>query len=208
MIVPGPVFTEDGVKDWQPPPPMDAVCDGICFTPLPSVGSNPRVAIHTVRYQGEDWVRIRNVTEEPVSFDGWFFSTGETTVAIPAGITVPSLDTFTFHLASEGVADATNVYLADAGLALEAAGEVALFSGEDLTDTANIRAYVRWGTDPSGPSHMQVADQAELWHRAGHFAICEGEEYVGFIAVGNITIPRGWRNQTAACFERFANLPK
>jgi hypothetical protein len=22
MIVPGPVFTEDGVKDWQPPPPM------------------------------------------------------------------------------------------------------------------------------------------------------------------------------------------
>jgi len=182
------------------PAPEAAICDGICFTPLPSVGTNPRVAPRFLRYEDEDLFQIRNVTEHPLNLDGWYLSTGTASTALPNGIDMPINGNFTFHLGQAGTDDSTNAYLADPALSLDATGEVALFSAQDFTSPENIKLYMRWGALPSGDTNIEVAHQAELWHREAFIPVCDG--YVGIVVVGNISIPHGFRSQTYECFQR------
>jgi hypothetical protein len=196
----GTVAVDTGpvVRRPSPPPQVEADCPGQCFTLIAGLNEYPRMAVWSVGYGSSDYLQLKNLSRRQVSFDGWYAVTGDNSEALPEGIRVEQGAYVTLWFGESGRNTNENVYLPS--LSLDSVGEIALYENDEFQNADAMRVYVRWGADPveGERSYMRVADEAELWRSRGYVPVCEG--YSQFGAVGDNTLPRGFRSMADECF--------
>lgn len=121
-------------------------------------------AIEEIGLGPEGYVTLLNYTEATASLDTMFLCQADACVDLPDVVVGPG------EVARIAVGDGTgleNVAMTGADLDLTPAdGEVAVFHSKDVSDKAEVRAYLQWGSTPH--ELTKVAVEAGLWIEAGY----------------------------------------
>jgi hypothetical protein len=121
-------------------------------------------AIEEIGLGSEGYVTLLNYTEASASLDSMFLCQADACVDLPDVMVGPG------EVARIAVGDGTgleNVAMTRADLDLAPGdGEVAVFHSEDVSDKAEIRAYLQWGSTPH--ELTKVAVEAGLWIETGY----------------------------------------
>jgi len=173
-------------------------CNEQCFTPLPSAGTDPRLVLEAVRFDENDYVVIKNISGSTINFEGWQICQEQTCAAVPADNPLPQSGKLTIHLNQAGTNTPSDVYIAEFSPLEPTGGEIALFNSDQLDSPSAVVGYVRWGSQAGEGSRESVA--MRQWEVGGYVPICAESDHVGIIAVGNVTLVRGWKAQPYQCW--------
>lgn len=152
-----------------------AACTGTAPTPSPSpsglsAGRTPGPADATWNFNideiglgAEGYVTLRNYTDLPSSLGAMYLCQAGGCVDLPDEVIEPGAFARIAVGSGEGLAD---VVLSRVALELSPAdGEIGLYVSENVRSTADLRAYVQWGSTPHPLT--DIADQAGLWPKTG-----------------------------------------
>ncbi len=173
-------------------------CNEQCYTPLASAGANFRLVLETVRFDDTDYIIVRNLSGDDISFEGWQLCQEQTCVALPADNPLAHGARMTIHLNEAGSNSASDVYIETFSPLEPAAGEIAIFNSADLESMSSVVAYVRWGAAAGEGSREAIA--MRQWETGSFVPICPELDHVGIRAVGDVSIVRGWKGQPFGCW--------
>jgi hypothetical protein len=169
-----------------------------CFTPLPSAGVFPRLLIQSVQFGPVDRVVLKNVSGDDIDFTGWFICRRPNYQQLPDGFILHQVGTVTIHLGESGTNTDSDIFI-DTFTNLTADDEIAVFqNGDDFDNPDNMVAYVRWGSPANGETRESEAVTDQLWSSRQYVPVCGDNQ--GIVAVGDVTIPHGWKDEPASCF--------
>jgi hypothetical protein len=153
-------------------------CDSTCPTPLPSMGTTPRVVIQALRYSGQPLVVLRNGTSAAVSVDGW------TICQTPACQTI-----------SGTIAAGRTLEVPLTEITLGPAGELIVYRSATAS-SSDMVAYLIWG-EGYDDQMLSAAESNDLWQEDPTAGVCEG--HGGLVATGDVTRYSGWRSVLGRC---------
>ncbi|MGF1468778.1 MAG: hypothetical protein ACFCGT_21840 [Sandaracinaceae bacterium] len=159
--------------------------DIICpvLNPMPAAG---QVLVIEAVNLDDNVVELRNVSSETLDLSGWQMCKGP---GAYRGMGLGSL-----------AAGASVTFSPPAGLTLNRSDELAVYTMGPFTGAAgvaNIRAYVRWGSEPGNTDREDIAGAAGFWTEGDTVDVL-GED-AGFVATGDVTVEGGFRSVPAPC---------
>ena len=180
------------------------------FSTLPTAGTvnlycppenalpGPRSLVFSAVDTDGDVVVVTNTTASDVDLTGWWWCERPAYALVPAGTTVPAGGSVTFFLTSSGANTPTEIYLNDARLDLDPAGdEIALYNTNSFGSSAAIEAFVAFGAAPATPTRQSFAVMAGLWSTGDFIPLTGGN--TAMIALGTVTSSANWVDVDGAC---------